>query len=325
MNPLELIIIRPLNADLLRTAWSATSFHPEERGKRCQLDYQSSLEEFRRLLIEKTTGRDPYFAEQAAIRFQQYAGRYHARYTAYVSAESRCMSSFITGPSNFPVARAEKRNATAHKRLEDLVEGSRKDRARILSWLTPAEDRSIRTEDPEAATKLAAKAESVKQGADRMVELNKRYRALRKTTDSDDQAYMLLFEETTEAERKHIEINRRFCPGGTNQPYPSFDITNERARQKTAAARSAHIERLKTVHDSEWQGANARVLDNVQANRIQIFFPGKPDEATRTRLKRSGFRWSPTEGAWQAYRTYGNTLLIAKELAGVQEPTEVNS
>ena len=28
-------------------------------------------------------------------------------------------------------------------------------------------------------------------------------------------------------------------------------------------------------------------------------FDGKPDEATRALLKANGFRWSPSQGAWQ--------------------------
>ena len=41
------------------------------------------------------------------------------------------------------------------------------------------------------------------------------------------------------------------------------------------------------------------VVQNVDINRIQLVFPGKPEEATRKLLKQNGFRWSRTEGAWQ--------------------------
>ena len=36
-------------------------------------------------------------------------------------------------------------------------------------------------------------------------------------------------------------------------------------------------------------------------NRIKIEFGFKPDDSTRTKLKRSGFRWSPRNEAWQSY------------------------
>ena len=33
--------------------------------------------------------------------------------------------------------------------------------------------------------------------------------------------------------------------------------------------------------------------------RIQFLFDDKPDEDTRSLLKSHGFRWAPSEGAWQ--------------------------
>jgi len=42
-----------------------------------------------------------------------------------------------------------------------------------------------------------------------------------------------------------------------------------------------------------------KLVENVEANRVQLIFPGKPADAVRAKLKSSGFRWSPMEGAWQ--------------------------
>ena len=43
-------------------------------------------------------------------------------------------------------------------------------------------------------------------------------------------------------------------------------------------------------------------VDNAEVNRTQLVFPGKPDEATRKLLKRHGFRWAPSQNAWQRNR-----------------------
>ena len=38
---------------------------------------------------------------------------------------------------------------------------------------------------------------------------------------------------------------------------------------------------------------------NQEENRIQILFDGKPDAGIRSELKHAGFRWAPSQGAWQ--------------------------
>ena len=47
----------------------------------------------------------------------------------------------------------------------------------------------------------------------------------------------------------------------------------------------------------------------TKEDRLQIIFPGKPDVEVRAKLKGSGFRWSPTSGAWQ--RHLGNSAIYA--------------
>ena len=41
------------------------------------------------------------------------------------------------------------------------------------------------------------------------------------------------------------------------------------------------------------------VVANVEDNRVQLLFPAKPSEKVRRELKRHGFRWARSAGAWQ--------------------------
>lgn len=43
--------------------------------------------------------------------------------------------------------------------------------------------------------------------------------------------------------------------------------------------------------------------ENTEAMRVQFIFDGKPDESTRETLKANGFRWAPSQGAWQRQLT----------------------
>lgn len=43
-----------------------------------------------------------------------------------------------------------------------------------------------------------------------------------------------------------------------------------------------------------------------------IVFDGKPDEAIRSTLKSNGFRWAPSQGAWQRQLTSNGKYALRK-------------
>ena len=93
------------------------------------------------------------------FEFERYRQGYIKRELAYLNASSRTMSSMITGPSNFPTARNKKRLDTAHKRMTEAIEFRNKAKRAITRKLTDSE--AIKTEDPEAVTKLKKKLSDV--------------------------------------------------------------------------------------------------------------------------------------------------------------------
>lgn len=58
-----------------------------------------------------------------------------------------------------------------------------------------------------------------------------------------------------------------------------------------------HLPRKRT--ENEAGGLN--IEECYSENRVRIYFPGKPDDEMRAKLKRNGFRWAPSMGCWQAY------------------------
>jgi hypothetical protein len=65
------------------------------------------------------------------------------------------------------------------------------------------------------------------------------------------------------------------------------------------------------------QADGIRIVSNKAADRVQIFFPGKPDEEMRGKLKSEGWRFSPTEEAWQRKLTNA-AIYSAKKITGLQ-------
>ena len=84
------------------------------------------------------------------------------------------------------------------------------------------------------------------------------------------------------------------------------------------------MEELKTTKEkgsSEADYGEFKVIENTDLMRIQIVFDGKPDEAIRSTLKGNGFRWAPSQGAWQRQLTANGKYALKKiiEELGVVE------
>jgi hypothetical protein len=100
--------------------------------------------------------------------------------------------------------------------------------------------------------------------------------------------------------------------------FADFELTNNGANIRRMKARFEGISRNKATEATERQGSLARLEDCPADNRVRLFYPGKPDAETRSRLKSRGFRWSPTIGCWQAYRN-SHTIGIAAREAGLAQ------
>ena len=83
------------------------------------------------------------------------------------------------------------------------------------------------------------------------------------------------------------------------QPFPSYRITNNGAEIRRIKKRIENIEANKGTEFVGWKFNGGEAVINEDKNRLQLLFDEKPSDEQRATLKANGFRWAPSDKAWQ--------------------------
>jgi len=166
---------------------------------------------------------------------------------------------------------------------------------------------NIYADDPEAIQKLEAKLAALQANQAEMIAINK----LLRKKDREGIAALGF----TEA-----EIEKFFKPdvfGGIG--FASYSLSNNSAtiratRQRLEALKreAATIAEKPATESREYNGVT--LVYNWELDRVQLVFPGRPDAAMVAKLKSRGFKWAPSQSAWQRQLTR-NGADAAKEIA----------
>jgi hypothetical protein len=168
----------------------------------------------------------------------------------------------------------------------------------------------ISSDDPDAVQKLREQLEHHRAAQARMRAVNLAHKRWLKDPAT------LATSGLSEADQAHV-VSYRPAYTWEPHPYPPYSFHNLSGNIRRIEKRIAQLgERVSedtpsTVHPC----AGYQVVENFGVNRLQLVFPGKPSAAARTLLKRNGYRWSPTEGAWQRMLG-GSALYFATDSQG---------
>lgn len=164
----------------------------------------------------------------------------------------------------------------------------------------------VSSDDPDAVDKLREQLEKAEAEQAHMKAVNKALRL--KDTAAGDEALAALGLSAATIER--LRTPDDFGAVG----FARWQLTNNGANIRRLTKRIEDLEARAGDESSAERFGDIEVLDNVEDNRVQIDFPGKPSEEVRQRLKRAGFRWARSLGVWQRHR--GNhALAAAREIA----------
>lgn len=155
----------------------------------------------------------------------------------------------------------------------------------------------IRLDDPEALDKLRIKLEHLKRKQEIMKKVNVIVRSRPKNISTAQKiAEIMTLGLSERAAQKVFEPDFAGRIG-----IPSYELQNNRGNMKRVEERITELEYMAERSEHQEKCEGFEIVEDKQEHRIKIIFPDKPSEYVRRQLRRHGFRWSPTNKAWQRH------------------------
>lgn len=168
----------------------------------------------------------------------------------------------------------------------------------------------IMADDPHILEKLEAKVECLQSEQESMKKFNaywKKHKTIVGMEGYSDE----------EARALDLKIKSDLY---NDKPFATFQLSNNNSQIRAIKKRMESIKDLKEEGEFETvEFDGGSVVGNKEAVRLQFLFDGKPDEDTRTILKSHGFKWAPSQKAWQRQWSKNGELAVKSVLKKLQE------
>lgn len=226
---------------------------------------------------------------------------------AVASAAAYKRADLREGASGIPLGQpilvghhSEGRHRAAIKRADNAMRASidADKRAKDLASRADAVGTGgISSDDPDAITKLKAEAAEAVERQDKMKAANIAWK------------------------KAGNKAGRQENGSWIDAPFAAYQLTNNSANIRRIQARIAQLEASAKAAEAAG-GENKRasyqglcdVVENFEENRVQIIFESKPSAEVRAELKGNGFRWAPSQKAWQRQLNNGARYAAKKFL-----------
>lgn len=288
-----------INEEAARRANDMNSFRDYKAGS-ATAEYRRMVDAATELAERQKQRVDPMYHEKIDRLLETYCRKLAENMNASYSIEARCPSILISGGGNFPVRKKEKQNAARDRNLEEwnYIQG-------LLDKIRSVGTGGISSDDPQAVEKLEAKLAALEKHQEMMKSANA---AIRMKDPAKGDAKLAELGYTPEDIAKLREPD--FCG---RIGYPAYALQNNNANIRRIRGRIAELKKRTESTPEGWEFDGGRVVVNTTENRLQVIFDGKPDADVRTELKGEGFRWAPSQGAWQRQLT-DNAMRAARRL-----------
>ena len=288
-----------INEEAARRANDMNSFRDYKAGS-ATAEYRRMVDAATELAERQKQRVDPMYHEKIDRLLEIYCRKLAENMNASYSIEARCPSILISGGGNVPVRKKEKQNAARDRNLEEwnYIQG-------LLDKIRSVGTGGISSDDPQAVEKLEAKLATLEKHQEMMKAANA---AIRMKDPAKGDAKLAELGYTPE------DIAKLRAPDFCGRiGYPAYELQNNNANIRRIRGRIAELKKRTESTPEGWEFDGGRVVVNTAENRLQIIFDGKPNADVRTELKGEGFRWAPSQGAWQRQLT-DNAMRAARRL-----------
>ena len=87
------------------------------------------------------------------------------------------------------------------------------------------------------------------------------------------------------------------------KPFATYELTNNNANIRSTRERLERLKKVKEQGTKESENKFFTAVENTEIMRLQLIFDGKPEPEVRDILKSNGFKWAPSQSAWQRQLT----------------------
>ncbi|TCL74260.1 hypothetical protein EDC14_1004198 [Hydrogenispora ethanolica] len=237
-------------------------------------------------------------SDENKARLDTLLERYKVKYAEWINNSNangaRHVSVMISGSSNYPMGKHEKylsRERTLWGEYDHIKDMINDGISRIINC-----ERIISSDNPNAIELLKEKIAKLERNQEMMKAANK---IIRSKSEMSDKINSLVEVGFTEEQAEKLFVPD--CYGGIG--FEPFELTNNSANIRRLKQRLEGLERKHNDSPTEKETDGIKIFENVEANRVQIFFPSIPASNVRNYLKSNGFHWSPSNSCWQRMRS----------------------
>lgn len=295
-----------INEASARTAHQLMSFSNYKEGSKTA-EYKGYVDRAYEL-ADKIVAARP----DQADRVYSMVARYSKRMAEYMNRDIHigcmCPSVMISGAGNFPVRKKEKQNKAWDKNHQffNETQGILRKMESILHG-----KELIKSSDDDAIEKLEEKLEGLKELQEAMKAANKALR-MKNVEKGNETLRNMGYSDSRIKELREPDFCGRIG-------FPDYALQNNNANIHRVEGRIKELKATKEKGTQETECKFFKIVRNTEEMRLQLIFEGKPEPKVREVLKSNGFRWAPSQSAWQRHLNGNSEYSLERVIESLEQ------